>query len=202
MPSPLRQVAWECGDCATTNRGREQLPCSYCRAENPRRYEILAGSAPAATARTVQVMRTEQHDIVRAASEARVVVVPRPVVDHALLAERLRGTLIDIVGTKSSENGRIRLGAQRNHTKNYLCAKPKNTRKLEYSLSQICCFLLLMPRIRRYVLYLLTILNKYIRTTRFHFFMARTKSDGTIMRRNKYLHHHATPLSLLSFVSS
>ena len=102
MPLPLRQVAWECGECATTNRGTEQLPssCSYCRAENPRRYEILAGSAPAATARTVQVMRTEQHDIVRAASEARVAVVPRPVVDHALLAERLRGTLIDIVGTE------------------------------------------------------------------------------------------------------
>ena len=106
MPSPLRQVAWECGECATTNRGREQLPCSYCRAENPRRYEILAGSAPAATARTVQVMRTEQHDIVRAASEARVAVVPRPVVDHALLAERLRGTLIDVVGIETSENGR------------------------------------------------------------------------------------------------
>ena len=70
MPSPLRQVAWECGDCATTNRGREQLPCSYCRAENPRRYEILAGSAPAATARTTYVMRPEQHDIVRALSEA------------------------------------------------------------------------------------------------------------------------------------
>ena len=142
MPSPLRQVAWECGECATTNRGTEQLPssCSYCRAENPRRYEILAGSAPAATARTVQVMRTEQHDIVRAASEARVAVVPRPVVDHALLAERLRGTLIDIVGTESSENGRIRLGAQRNHTKNYLCAKPENTRKLEYSLSQTMLF--------------------------------------------------------------
>jgi hypothetical protein len=80
-------------------------------------------------------MRTEQHDIVRAASEARVAVVPRPVVDHALLAERLRGTLIDIVGTESSENGRIRLGAQRNHTKNYLCAKPENTRKLKYLLS-------------------------------------------------------------------
>ena len=106
MPSPLRQVAWECGECATTNRGTEQLPCSYCRAKNPRRYEILAGSALAATARTVQVMRTEQHDIVQAASEARVAVVPRPVVDHALLAERLRGTLIDIVGTESSENGR------------------------------------------------------------------------------------------------
>ena len=96
MPSPLRQVAWECGDCATTNRGREQLPCSYCRAENPRRYEILAGSAPAATARTTYVMRPEQHDIVRALSEARVAVVPRPVVDRALLAERLKGTMIDV----------------------------------------------------------------------------------------------------------
>jgi len=106
MPSPLRQVAWECGDCATTNRGREQLPCSYCRAENPRRYEILAGSAPAATARTTYVMRPEQHDIVRALSEARVAVVPRPVVDRALLAERLKGTMIDIVGTETDENGR------------------------------------------------------------------------------------------------
>jgi hypothetical protein len=35
---------------------------------------------------------------------------------------------------------RIRLGAQRNHTKNYLCAKPENTRKLEYSLSQTMSF--------------------------------------------------------------
>jgi hypothetical protein len=94
MPSPLRQVAWECGECATTNRGTEQLPCSYCRAENPRRYEILAGSAPAATARarTVQVMRTEQHDIVRAASEARVAVVPRPVVGDGTVTAAMRTT--------------------------------------------------------------------------------------------------------------
>jgi hypothetical protein len=106
MPSPLRQVACECGDCATTNRGREQLPCSYCRAENPRRYEILAGSAPAATARTTYVMRPEQHDIVRVLSEPRVVFVPRPVMDRALLAERLKETMIDIVGMETAENGR------------------------------------------------------------------------------------------------
>ena len=106
MPSPLRQVAWECGDCAATNRGSEQLPCSYCRAENPRRYEILSGSAPAATARTTYVSRTEQHDIVRAVSEARVAVLPRPVVDRSLLSERLMGTMVDIVGTETNENGR------------------------------------------------------------------------------------------------
>jgi hypothetical protein len=51
-------------------------------------------------------MRTEQNDIVRAASEARVAVVPRPIIDRALLAERLRGTMIDIVGTETNENGR------------------------------------------------------------------------------------------------
>jgi hypothetical protein len=106
MPLPLRQVAWECGDCATTNRGREQLPCSYCRAENPRRYEILAGSAPAATARTTYVMCSEQHVIVREASDGGVSVVPRPVVNQSLLAERLRGTMVDIVGTETGENGR------------------------------------------------------------------------------------------------
>jgi hypothetical protein len=106
MPSPLRQVAWECGDCATTNRGREQLPCSYCRAENPRRYEILAGSAPAATAWKTYVMRPEQHDIVQVLSEPCVAVVPRPVVDCALLAERLKGMMIDIVGTETAKNGR------------------------------------------------------------------------------------------------
>ena len=81
MPSPLRQVAWECGDCAATNRGREQLPCSSCRAVNPRRYEILAGSAPAATARTTYVMRSEQHVIVREALDGADSVIPCPVVD-------------------------------------------------------------------------------------------------------------------------
>jgi hypothetical protein len=106
MPSPLRQVAWECRDCATTNRGREQLPCSYCRAENPCRYEIPAGSAPAATARTTYVMRPEQHDIVRVLSEPRVAVVPCPVVDHAFLAKRLKGTMVHIVGTETAKNGR------------------------------------------------------------------------------------------------
>jgi hypothetical protein len=80
MPSLLCQVAWECGDCATTNQEWEQLPCSYCRAENPRRYEILLGSAPATTARMTYVMRTEQHDIVRAASKASVAVIPLPIV--------------------------------------------------------------------------------------------------------------------------
>ena len=106
MSSPLHQVAWECGDCATTNQGRELLPCSYCRAENPRWYEILSGSAPAATAQTTYVMRTEQHDIVRAASEACVAMIPRPIVDCALLAERLMGTKVDIVRTETDENGR------------------------------------------------------------------------------------------------
>ena len=52
------------------------------------------------------MMRTEQHDIVRAASEARVAVIPRPIVDRALLAERLMGTKVDIVGTETDENGR------------------------------------------------------------------------------------------------
>jgi hypothetical protein len=54
-------------------------------------------------------MRPEQHDIVRALSEARVAVVPCPVVDRALLSERLKGTMIDIVdivGTETVENGR------------------------------------------------------------------------------------------------
>jgi hypothetical protein len=106
MPSPLRQVAWECGDCATINRGSELLPCLYCRAENPCRYEILSGSATAATARMTYVMRTEQHDIVRSASEACVAVTLRPIVDRALLAERLMGTKVDIVGTEMDEKGR------------------------------------------------------------------------------------------------
>ena len=57
-------------------------PLRTGRAENPRRYEILAGSAPAATAQTTYVMCPEQHNIIRAASEARVAVVPRPVVDR------------------------------------------------------------------------------------------------------------------------
>ena len=38
MPSPLRQVAWECGDCATTNQGREQLPARTAA------QRILAGT--------------------------------------------------------------------------------------------------------------------------------------------------------------
>jgi hypothetical protein len=106
MPLQLCQVMWECGDCATTNRGRELLPCSYCRAENPRWYEILSGSAPAATARTTYVRCTEQHDIVRAASEACVAVTQHPIVNSALLAERLMGTKADIVRTEMDENGR------------------------------------------------------------------------------------------------
>ncbi len=106
MPSPLRQVAWECGDCTTTNQGRELLPCLYCCAENPRRYEILSGSAPAATARTTYVMHTEQHDIVRAASKASVAVILCPIVDRTLLAEHLMGTKVNVIRTEMDENGR------------------------------------------------------------------------------------------------
>jgi hypothetical protein len=51
-------------------------------------------------------MRTEQHEIVRAASKASVAMIPRPIVDCALLAERLMGTN-DVVGTETNENGRI-----------------------------------------------------------------------------------------------
>ena len=100
MPSSLCQVAWECGDCTTTNRGWEQLPCSYCHAEKPCRYKILLGSAPATTAQTTYVMCTEQHDIVRATSKASVAMIPHPIVDHALLAEHLMGTKVNVVGMK------------------------------------------------------------------------------------------------------
>jgi hypothetical protein len=51
-------------------------------------------------------MRTEQHDIVQAASEARVGVIPHPIVDCAFLAERLMQTKVDIVGMETDENGR------------------------------------------------------------------------------------------------
>ena len=105
-PSPLSQIAWECEDCTTTNQGREQLPCLYCCAENPHRYEILVGSAPAATAQTTYVMRTKQHDMVRAASEAHVAVILHPVVDRALLIEHLQGTMIDIRGMETTKNRR------------------------------------------------------------------------------------------------
>ena len=103
MPLQLCQVAWECGDCATTNQGRELLPCWYCRAENPCRYEILLGSAPAAIAWTTYTRCTEQHDIVWAASEACVVVTQRPIVDRALYAEHLMGTKVDIVRTETDK---------------------------------------------------------------------------------------------------
>jgi hypothetical protein len=106
MPLLLRQVAWECGDCATTDQGRELLPCLYCRAKNPHWYEILLGSAPTAIAWTTYVMHTEQHDIVRAASEACVAVTPHSIVDRSLLAERLMGTKVDIVETETDENGK------------------------------------------------------------------------------------------------
>jgi hypothetical protein len=52
-------------------------------------------------------MRTEQHDIVLAASEASVAVTPHPIAGRALLAERLMGTKVDIVGwMETDENGR------------------------------------------------------------------------------------------------
>ncbi len=101
MPSLLDQVAWECRDCATTNRGWEQLPCSYCCSENPCRYDILSGSAPATTAQMTYMMHTEQHDIVRAASEASVAMISRPIVDRALLVEHLMGTKVNVVGMKT-----------------------------------------------------------------------------------------------------
>jgi hypothetical protein len=47
------------------------------------------------------VMRTKQHHIVRAASKARVAMIPRPIVDHALIAESLMGTKVDIVGMET-----------------------------------------------------------------------------------------------------
>ena len=107
MSSPFCQVAWECGDCTNTNQGREHLPCLYCHAKNPRRYGILAGSALAATAQMTYVMCTEQHDIIRAATVDHVAIVPRPIIDCALLAEHLWGTMVDIVGMEIGENGRM-----------------------------------------------------------------------------------------------
>jgi hypothetical protein len=39
-------------------------------------------------------------------SKAREAVIPCPYVDRVLLAERLMGTKVDIVGTETDENGR------------------------------------------------------------------------------------------------
>lgn len=106
MPSPLPIVAWECGDCTATNEGSVVGPCVRCHADNPRRYEILAGSAPAATARTTFVDRVEQEKIVRSATNFhRVAVIARPLPDRALL-QRLQGTMVDIVGIEIGDRGR------------------------------------------------------------------------------------------------
>jgi hypothetical protein len=106
LPVELPIVAWECGECASTVRALGNTPCPDCGAENPPRYEILAASAPAATANTTYVDRRDQHKIVQAASRPLAAVAPRPIYDRVCLVERLLGTMVDIVGIEHGSRGR------------------------------------------------------------------------------------------------
>ena len=107
MPSSLLVVAWECGDCTATNKGSAGGACVNCHTENPRQYEILAGSAPAATARTTYVDCAEQDNIVWSAiKNVRVAVIPRPLSNRTLVLQRLQGTLVDVVGVEKNDRGR------------------------------------------------------------------------------------------------
>jgi hypothetical protein len=96
----LHIVAWECGECATINKGRADGLCINCHTENPCWCEILAGSAPAATAWMTCICCTLQHDIVQLANQATsVAAVPHPLTNCVLL-QCFQGMLVDIVGTE------------------------------------------------------------------------------------------------------
>ena len=97
MVSPLRVVAWECGECATTNEGSVDTPASTAMLIM---YEILAGSAPTATAQTIYLSQTEQLNIIWLATQtqARVAVLPCPIIiiGHKI-HQCLVGTLVDVL---------------------------------------------------------------------------------------------------------
>jgi hypothetical protein len=55
MSSPSKVIGWECGACAYTNEDATCHDCSACRTRHPVCYAIVAGTAAAATARTIRV---------------------------------------------------------------------------------------------------------------------------------------------------
>jgi hypothetical protein len=132
--TPSEIIAWECGSFAYTSEGSEPGPCIMCRTEHPIRYAIVADAPEAATARTMTVNCCEQSRIAASAASAAAAAVvtaidatapaadageaaaiTRPLLPEAVLSRgtqsrdtvvaRLVSTLIDIVGTGTSNRG-------------------------------------------------------------------------------------------------
>ena len=128
--APSEIVAWECGSCTYTNEGNEPGPCIMCRTERLIRYAIVAGAPTAATARTTTVNRREQACVAASAASAaeatvtavdatvpaadagEAAAIARPLLPVAgtqnrdTVVARLVSTLVDIVGTGTSNRGR------------------------------------------------------------------------------------------------
>jgi hypothetical protein len=60
MSSPSEVIGWECGKCAYTNEDATRHNCLACQTRRPVRYDIVAGTTTAATARTTRVDRRKQ----------------------------------------------------------------------------------------------------------------------------------------------
>jgi len=125
MASPSDMVAWECGACTFTNVDVQRRDCMMCMTERPLRYAIVPGAAGAASARTTTVNRREQALLAAAAAVASAAVAEQapatarpeeapaiaqpPAPDgraRAAAADRVIGTLIDVVGTSADDRGR------------------------------------------------------------------------------------------------
>ena len=129
--APSEIVAWECGSCTYTNEGNELGPCIMCRTERPIRYAIVAGAPTAATASTTTVNRREQARVAASAASAaeatvtavdatapaadagEAAAIARPLMPVActqnrdtVVARLWFSTLVDIVGTGTSNRGR------------------------------------------------------------------------------------------------
>ena len=101
-------VAWECAECAHTNKGAEPGPCSGCGAVEPIRYMIFKSRAgeTAPTAISMPMHRLRQCALSATAftraPESGEGLTPQ----RNEIVARLSGTLVNVVGITAKNRGR------------------------------------------------------------------------------------------------
>jgi len=100
-PPSTAIVAWECGDCTTTNEGDAPGPCASCGAPSPTRYMIFKKKTgiTAPTAGTCRVDRRTQVDLSSAAA-------PAVALSRREVVAALTGRMIEIVGIAEKNRDR------------------------------------------------------------------------------------------------
>ena len=98
-------VAWECAECAHTNKGAEPGPCSGCGAVEPIRYMIFKSRASETALMAISVPVHRPRQCALSATAFAQAPEPEGQPGRNEIVARLSGTIVDVVGIAAKNRG-------------------------------------------------------------------------------------------------